>query len=89
MPSFTGQPGGGVISTRMSHYIKAGGQFDRFANKHQLIAERAVPMFEWRVQARVCALPSLGARSRNPRSRLYGLFVNEAAPPANGVRGKG
>ncbi|MEO0791311.1 MAG: SprT-like domain-containing protein, partial [Pseudomonadota bacterium] len=46
IPSSTGQPGGGVTGTRMSHYIKADGRFDRFAKAHPMIAGQAVPMFE-------------------------------------------
>ncbi|MEL6290626.1 MAG: SprT-like domain-containing protein [Pseudomonadota bacterium] len=46
IPSSTGRPGGGITGTRMSHYIKPGGRFDRFAKRHPLIAGQAVPMFE-------------------------------------------
>ncbi len=46
IPSSSGRPGGSATGKRISHYIKPGGRFDRFARAHPLIAGQAVPLFE-------------------------------------------
>lgn len=46
MPSATSSPGGSTTGTRMGHYIKSDGRFDRFAKQHPMIAGQSIPLFE-------------------------------------------